>query len=80
MTLVYLRVWNYKQKFGGLKHQHKISGSEKISCYSLLSPLRVLSDCLKNTIYSPMKMQFSEVCHLSAMIHANSHKYRKWRH
>ena len=27
-TSVYLKVWNYKQKFGGQKHQHKIRRSE----------------------------------------------------
>ena len=30
MTSDILMVWNYINKFGGLKQQHKISGSEKI--------------------------------------------------
>ena len=29
MTSEYLKVWIYRKKFGGLKQQHKISGSEK---------------------------------------------------
>ena len=28
-STVYLKVLKYKQKFGGLKRQHRISGSEK---------------------------------------------------
>ena len=29
MTSESLKVWNYIKKFGGLKQQYKISGSEK---------------------------------------------------
>ena len=29
MTLEYLKVWNYRKKFGGRKQQHKISRSKK---------------------------------------------------
>ena len=29
MTSEYLKVWNYRKKFGGLKQQHKFGGSEK---------------------------------------------------
>ena len=29
MTSEYLKVWNYRQKLGGLKQQHKISRSGK---------------------------------------------------
>ena len=29
MASEYLKVWNYRKKFGGLKQHHKISGSEK---------------------------------------------------
>ena len=28
-NFLYLKVWSYKQKVGGLKQKHKISGSEK---------------------------------------------------
>ena len=39
ITSEYLKVWNYRKKFGGPKQQHKISRSEK------KNPLRV-SDLL----------------------------------
>ena len=31
-------------------------------------------------LFFPLKMWFSEVSHLSAMIPANRHKWRKWQH
>ena len=39
MTSEYLKVWNYRKKFGGLKQQHKISGSEKYINLLIVSDL-----------------------------------------
>ena len=52
MTSEYLKVWNYRKKFGGLKQQHKIS---YLIILILLSNEK--QNFLKYVVWQPLYMQ-----------------------